>query len=1106
MRQLLNWVTRLAAVLALAAAPALRAEEMEFDVPAQAADRALLTFAKQARVDILFSFEELHRVRSHAISGRMEPERALAELLRGTGFVAHRTGDAKWVVTRAGPPTGTIKGQVLAPDGLPARRLRVSVQPGGATAETTTRGRFTLGELAPGTYTLEVAAPDTRPLRIEHVQVVDNEDTVLNGLQLLPLEGPTQMEPYVVESMATHAHSLDHSDARFAGHVAGGNLDLTRTESDTLPYMIFNRSQIARSGVVNLNEFLQRELIDSTPGVLPPEQDPTATVWSTGSTNLSLRGYTADETVILVNGRRLPEMMVSGMNPGSAARPPDVNFIPLSLVQQVEVLPVSASSLYTGNAVGGVINIVLRPDVDANATEVNATYTNALGRFDAPQESLSLLHARTLLDGRLRLRFNANVSRIVPATEAELGYRQRRAAAGAPAGPHDPLYGATPNVRSADGSPLFGAGTAATTSVAPGADGTGGLGAFAGREGRRNAAFFDSPGAFSTALDSLDLPYGREEKSAMYYASAVWVARPWLQLALDATYSSTIVHRGFEVFEADLPLKSTAPTNPFGQDVLVSLNEVASGLGENYREARFGFESVVLGTLVRLPDDWRLALDTQLSHSTVRDRELIGADVERWKHLLDTGAYNPFRDTQIFGPPAAFYDQVLIYRGGRGHFVTLGDYTTLDAALRFTNERLHLPTGEGIANVGADYRRNSLGQFTDEHRYGDGSLAATPDRWSSRAIARYSFFGELQAPLVPKHRLPRWIRSADADLALRYVASSNGKEANFAPTYGLKLDLAGGFALRASVTTSSRYPSPNLSRPVLPPPLDGSVVSPNREEITDYRRGERYTTIVTEALNPDLQPESALTQTAGVLFERGVVHRFRAAIDFVETHKTNEEIFLDKDKVTANEALWPERVVRAPAAPGEALGLIRTVYTGRSNLASRTSQNWTASFDYRWDGCLGGTLEAYARALYYQSYHAQLLPTTPMVDELNNPDATVPPLRYRANFGASWSNQAYSFGADGHFFGSRVVPQQDRAVQGGSEIPPFWQADVFVAADVGRWLPWKPRRYGLRLQVRVNNILNSGFPKWANDMYGTGVQPYGDWRGRVYSVSLTAKF
>lgn len=1112
LRQLSGLVALLLLARAAVFAASSTAEEIAFDIPAQAADRALLTFAKQAKVDILFSFDDLHKQRSNAVVGRYDPQQALEILLRDTGFIARKNGDAKWLITPAGPPRGAIKGKLLAPDGSPARRVRVGVMPGGHNALTSEHGEFELTALAPSDYTLYAAMENARPLQIEHIAVSANEISVLQPCTFQRIEDPTRLEPFVVESTASHAQSLDHSDARFAGHVAGGNIDLTRTESDVLPYMIFNRTQIARSGVVNLNEFLQRELIDSSAATLPPEQDPKASVYATGSTNLSLRGYNPDETVILVNGRRLPEVMTSL---GAPALPPDVNFIPLSLVQQVEVLPVSASALYTGNAVGGVINIVLRPDVDANATEVNATYTNALGHFDAPQESLSVLHARALLDGALRLRFNANFSRVVPPTEAELGYRERR--------PRPSLdldlsvYGATPNVRSirpdivTDGPPpaqpgLFGEGTSPVTSVAPGADGTGGLAAFRGREGMRNTEFFDSMGALSTGLDSLDFPYGRAQHTASYYGSVVYDTFPWLQLAADLTYSDTVVHRGYEVMRGDLTLPAGSPLNPFHQPVTVSLSETAPALGENYREARLDYGSLVLGVLLKLPGDWRLALDTQYSHNIVHYRGLVGADKARWQQLVDDGIYNPLRDTQVFGPPPEFYDRVLEYTGGRGRTVTLGDYDTLDAALRLTNERLKLPTGESTVNLGTDYRRNHLAGYTDEHRYGDGTLAEDPQYWGARTLARYSFFGELQAPVVPAKWLPYWIVQADGDLALRYVASSNGKEANFAPTFGGKVAFPGGLSLRGSITTSSRFPTPTMSRQIFAPTGGGDVAGPNLEIVNDYLRHEKYVANVTEAINPSLRPEDALTETAGILFERGRKHRVRAAIDFVETHKLNEETFLGKDTITANESLWPERVLRAPAAPGQQYGVIQTIYTGRTNLAARRSQNWTASIDYRWDGCFGGTFESYARILYFQRYRVRVMPNTPSVDELNNPDGVVQLLRYRANLGASWSNKTFNFGMDEHYFDSRLLPEREWAAQGRSTIRPYWQADVFAGTDLGRWLPWKSNRYGLRLQARINNVLGSPFPKWVNDPYDTGVQPYGDWRGRVYSISLTATF
>jgi iron complex outermembrane receptor protein len=55
-------------------------------------------------------------------------------------------------------------------------------------------------------------------------------------------------------------------------------------------------------------------------------------------------------------------------------------------------------------------------------------------------------------------------------------------------------------------------------------------------------------------------------------------------------------------------------------------------------------------------------------------------------------------------------------------------------------------------------------------------------------------------------------------------------------------------------------------------------------------------------------------------------------------------------------------------------------------------------------------------------------------------------------------------------------------------------------------LPWKSSRFGLRGQLRVNNVLGADFPKYANDSSGAGVQAYGDWRGRTFSLSLTATF
>lgn len=1087
--------SRLAAALLLAAG--LRAEPLRFNLPAQPAAEALIAFGKQTGIDVIFPADELSRVRTPALQGEHEPVEALQRLLRDTGFTVRRNGGGKYVVTAARRPTGTVRGRLLAPDGSGAAGAEVVLL---RTREKTVAGpggEFEFSSVPPGTHQLVAGAAGWQQLRLDGVVVAANELTEV-APQKFQAEELARLEPIVVEARSARMKLLDDSASLLGPRRATGNLDLLRTENDALPFAVLTREQITRSGVVSLNDFLQRAVLegDTSP---TPEQSLGSAGPVAGSRNLNLRSYGATETVVLINGRRLPEILTSD----SEVQPPDVNFIPLNLVQQVEVLPLSASALYSGSPVGGVINIVLRPDV--TATEVTATYTNALGGFDAPQSSLSLQHGQSLLDGALRVRLSANFSRAEPPTEAELGHRRRHDAARPVPEPNP--HRATPHIRSADGSPLLAGSAAAFTSVAPGADGMGGLGAFAGRAGLRNPAFFDGPGGLAAAPTSLDSPYGRRERRAAWFGSVTYDPFPWLQLGVDVTTSRTVINRGHGVVAADLSMPAAAPLNPFGQDVELSLNEQATALGENYNETRIDFTSGVAGVLLRLPREWQASFDAQYAHNVVRFRGLAGADRDRWEALIAQGAYNPLRDTQVHAAPARFYDEVLVYRGGRGRFLETGDYQTLDAAARLVNRALPLPTGRGVLQLGADYRWQKLAAFQDEFRYGDGSVAVDADARSGRTLERYSFFTELRGPIWPRERLPRLLREVEADVAVRYVASALAREANLAPTFSVKAAFAGGLSFRGSVSTSNRFPTPQLSKVVVAP--GGPDIGINREEIFDPRRNETYETRSDELLNPALSAEEAVTQTAGLIFERGERHRIRAALDFVDTRKTNELLMLDTQAMVNGEALFPGRVVRAAPASGDpqAVGRIVQVYPGSVNASWRHSQNWNAALDYAWADFAGGTLELRGRVVWFQSYERRVFANTPVVDQLREPDGTAPGLlRARGNLGASWAGRRVGFGAEGLYFHSRVLPPLERPGQGDKQIKPWWQFDAYVRADLGRWVPWKGPRTGLTAQLRVNNLLGTDFPRYAHDISAAGLRAYGDWRGRTYSLSVTAAF
>ncbi len=80
-------------------------------------------------------------------------------------------------------------------------------------------------------------------------------------------------------------------------------------------------------------------------------------------TSANLRGLGSDATLTLVNGRRLA-------GSGGQADFTDISLIPLAAVERIEVLTDGASALYGSDAVGGVINILMRKNFTGGETRL----------------------------------------------------------------------------------------------------------------------------------------------------------------------------------------------------------------------------------------------------------------------------------------------------------------------------------------------------------------------------------------------------------------------------------------------------------------------------------------------------------------------------------------------------------------------------------------------------------------------------------------------------------------------------------------------------------------------------------------------------------------
>src|SRR4051812_35138685 len=141
------------------------------------------------------------------------------------------------------------------------------------------------------------------------------------------------------------------------------------------PVTVINREQITSSGIASLGDFLQQM----------PEQggalNTNVNNGGDGETAISLRGLGAQRTLVLVDGKR---WVNGGSGAGSFV---DLNSIPSSAVERVEILKDGASAVYGSDAIGGVVNIITRRRV--NGVEFSA-YGGLSPHGDAQQYDLSV--------------------------------------------------------------------------------------------------------------------------------------------------------------------------------------------------------------------------------------------------------------------------------------------------------------------------------------------------------------------------------------------------------------------------------------------------------------------------------------------------------------------------------------------------------------------------------------------------------------------------------------------------------------------------------------------------------------------------------------------
>jgi iron complex outermembrane receptor protein len=153
---------------------------------------------------------------------------------------------------------------------------------------------------------------------------------------------------------ATSAAAAPASDSTEVKEVVvTGTLFRTKVETAS-PVTQLSQEKLQKAGITTITDAVRSVSADNSGSI------PTAfgQGFAVGSSGVALRGLTVNSTLVLIDGYRTANYALA--DDGERAFV-DLNTIPESIVDHVDVLKDGASSLYGADAIGGVVNIIMKP-------------------------------------------------------------------------------------------------------------------------------------------------------------------------------------------------------------------------------------------------------------------------------------------------------------------------------------------------------------------------------------------------------------------------------------------------------------------------------------------------------------------------------------------------------------------------------------------------------------------------------------------------------------------------------------------------------------------------------------------------------------------------
>ncbi|MDB5452578.1 MAG: hypothetical protein JWO33_1156, partial [Caulobacteraceae bacterium] len=140
--------------------------------------------------------------------------------------------------------------------------------------------------------------------------------------------------------------------------ITGSRIRRTEFNSPS-PVSVITAESASLQGIVDTSSILQSSVLGATSQQINNNFTGFVTTGGGGANTLSLRGLGAQRSLTLINGRRAGPAGVGG-----TVGPFDLNTIPSSLIDRVEIVTGGASSIYGSDAIAGVVNIFTKTNND----------------------------------------------------------------------------------------------------------------------------------------------------------------------------------------------------------------------------------------------------------------------------------------------------------------------------------------------------------------------------------------------------------------------------------------------------------------------------------------------------------------------------------------------------------------------------------------------------------------------------------------------------------------------------------------------------------------------------------------------------------------------